>query len=225
MPPRPRANSSAEFLALFWSLRSTANGDGPLGCWEWHAPAGNRYGHLKVSLGRGQVESVHRMAWMLYTTQPIPEGLFVCHHCDNPACGRPDHLFLGTAKDNTHDMIAKGRDRWVARWTIRRDCGHPVRRSDGGDILACSSCSATARKLSRPAVSPDELTDFPAREVTILTRWCGVDRESVQTLEEIGAVLGLTRQRVAQIKDKALERLRRRRLAHARPTICQAKSA
>ena len=40
---------------------------------------------------------------------PIPKGMFVLHHCDNPPCVRPDHLFLGTAADNTADMMSKGR--------------------------------------------------------------------------------------------------------------------
>lgn len=51
--------------------------------------------------------SVHRVAWEL-ANGPIPDGLFVCHHCDVPACFRIDHLFLGTSNDNLHDAIRKG---------------------------------------------------------------------------------------------------------------------
>lgn len=50
----------------------------------------------------------HRIAFEL-TIAPIPSGAIVCHHCDNPPCVRPDHLFLGTHKDNARDCQAKGR--------------------------------------------------------------------------------------------------------------------
>lgn len=75
------------------------------GCWLWNGDRKNGYG--RVSVG-GQQLYAHRVSWQL-TNGQIPNGMFICHHCDTPLCVRPDHLFLGTPADNVRDMRQKGR--------------------------------------------------------------------------------------------------------------------
>jgi hypothetical protein len=75
-------------------------------CWNWIGYK-NRAGYGMLGIGY-QRPYVHRLSWEIHFG-PIPAGKQVCHHCDNPACIRPDHLFLGTARDNLLDAIEKGR--------------------------------------------------------------------------------------------------------------------
>lgn len=76
-------------------------------CWLWAGHLSEKgYGRLA---GRdGRVTYAHRVSWELFNG-PLPHGLMVLHKCDVRACVRPDHLVLGTAQDNSDDMIAKGR--------------------------------------------------------------------------------------------------------------------
>lgn len=76
------------------------------GCWEW-TKARMPFGYGQIN-DRGKVLYAHRVSWEIHNG-PIPKGLHVCHHCDNPPCVRPDHLFLGTARDNINDALHKGR--------------------------------------------------------------------------------------------------------------------
>jgi hypothetical protein len=85
----------------FWS-KVDQSGD----CWIWTATrSGKGYGQFGVD---GRLVIAHRWAYEAERGS-IPPGLFVCHRCDVPACVRPDHLFLGTAKENSEDMVRKGR--------------------------------------------------------------------------------------------------------------------
>jgi hypothetical protein len=78
------------------------------GCYLWQGTINNSTGYGIVSV-MGRLYGVHRLAWQ-FANGPIPEGMVVCHKCDVCACCNPDHLFIGTLRDNALDMCAKGRN-------------------------------------------------------------------------------------------------------------------
>jgi len=88
-------------LRNFWK-KVDKSGD----CWEWvGCKIKHGYGRFNVN---AKLKLAHRVSWEL-KNGPITNGLFTLHKCDNPPCVNPDHLFLGTQKDNMHDAMKKGR--------------------------------------------------------------------------------------------------------------------
>lgn len=114
------------------------------GCWAW---TGNksRAGYGRISIGPktlGYVQA-HRLSWELHQKQKIPDGMVVMHKCDNPNCVNPEHLSIGTYKENTLDMISKGRKKVVA----------PVGEGNGKSLLTADQ----AREIKESTLSMAEL--------------------------------------------------------------------
>lgn len=94
------------------------------GCWEW-TKARDRDGYGRCYY-RGYNMGSHQLSFLVHHG-PIDDGLLVCHTCDNPPCCNPEHLFCGTRRDNTQDMMRKGRF-YLKRQTARAEFPNGVQR-------------------------------------------------------------------------------------------------
>lgn len=131
-------------LELFWQKVDKTED-----CWEWTASKNKQgygiFGH------QGQTWLAHRLSYKL--SNMLPDGVKVLHRCDNPPCVNPDHLFLGTQKDNIKDMAAKGRHAGQKKTHCPQ--GHEYSDSNTyrspDDKRVCRLCRAAAQRRWKAA--------------------------------------------------------------------------
>lgn len=124
-------------ILRFWSKVEKTDG-----CWLWiGAKSAHRYGHLHFA---GMQVKAHRFSWQMHFGA-IPDGMEVCHRCDVGICVRPDHLFLGTHKDNMNDRDAKCR------------LGRRERGEDHHEAKLCAACVVEIRRARADGVGPRAL--------------------------------------------------------------------
>lgn len=125
----------------FWLKVGTTHPDG---CWLWTGGKNSQgYGNFYTN---NKQYKAHRFVYEL-TYGAIPKDILICHHCDNPSCVRPDHLFAGTNQDNMDDMVAKGRS--PAGMKGER---HPLSKLTGSDIVEI-------RNLAKQKVPKTQIAD------------------------------------------------------------------
>lgn len=163
------------------------------GCWTWTGTR-DRQGY-----GRWKRWLAHRFSWAR-SNGPIPEGLWVLHHCDNPPCVNPAHLYLGTVVENVHDAVDRGRHFRPAPWTHCSE-GHELAdanlyvwtSSAGQRQRQCRKCNSIksaarqrakcrARGLKKTKVSAEE------KELILSLRSSGVAHRKIA--RQLGRSLG-----------------------------------
>jgi hypothetical protein len=121
----------------------------PAACWPWTGLLDeDGYGKLRVAANVPK-RFAHRVAWELAHGHAIPDGMLVCHRCDNPVCCRPSHLFLGTNLDNRQDAMRKGRisgktNPWVREQMVARIFAGEITRAEAARQVGVSE-SAVCR--------------------------------------------------------------------------------
>lgn len=135
---------------LIESMRETGSG-----CWEWtRATTAGGYGRMSY---QNHVYRVHRLAAHLWLGLDLADSItIVCHHCDNPTCFNPEHLYLGDQKSNVADMVNRGRNyKGPPKWDHCAK-GHPLTDDNlvGKKNPRCRKCAVEYLR-SRRATCPE----------------------------------------------------------------------
>jgi hypothetical protein len=109
--------------------------DSVTGCWVWQGAKNNLGYSLMRDTTNMKMRTGHRMSYEFFNNTTIPPDMCVCHSCDNPSCVNPNHLWLGTRKQNSADMESKGRQMY---WGYKSMIGIPRPKK------TCKYCGVTA---------------------------------------------------------------------------------
>ena len=190
--PTTSTNPVALLRDRFW--RKVDTSAGPYACWPWTAsvrPTG--YGQFSY---QGKPVTATRALWQMYHG-PLPSSVHVLHHCDNPPCVHPLHLYLGNHRQNMRDMVLRGRT-GVARGYIHKGralqshCkfGHPYDEQNTYAAKGHRYC----RICTKDRVTTWKRAHRPRRHMPdpILVAWARRLREEGQPIRSIAAQIGIS---------------------------------
>lgn len=145
---------------------------GPDACWIWPRSKDAR-GRGRIWVG-GKLMLAHRAVWQ-EICGPIPAGALLCHHCDNPSCVNPRHLYVGTPQSNVQDMMLRGRNWQRRKPEIARALGAALGRANTWSRGAGNPKAKLSPKVVLSIAASSERSG-------ILAARYGVDRSTIQRI-------------------------------------------